>query len=156
VHLKMIIAALLLAFVVHSADGRGRSVPAAAVNGPLRLSTTTTPSTVAQGGALSFTTRIANMSPLPVAEVTLCDVLPGQVAALLDRGGTRLFDNRACRTFPEVPASASVTVRLVVRISRHARLGLARNTATVVWLAGRLSAHAGFRIGRSRPLCQFG
>lgn len=154
-HLKTIIAMILLAF--GAGAPRTQDVPAGSrASGPLTLTTSSTPSAVARGGTIAFAITVANVSASPVAEVTLCDVLPPSVAAVVQAGGTRLFDDRACRTLAEVPAEASVTVRLVVRIARRARLGAARNAATAFWAGTRLTARAGFRIGSARPLCPFG
>lgn len=155
-HLKTIIAVVLLALAAGGTP-RTRSASSGSRPGaPLTLSTVAAPAEVARGGAIAFTTTIADESSTPVAEVTLCDLIPSAAAAVIHAGGTHLFDNRACRTLPEVPAETSVSVRIVVRIGRRARLGVTRSTATALWAGTRLTAHATFQIGLARPLCPFG
>jgi uncharacterized repeat protein (TIGR01451 family) len=156
VHLKTILAMLLLALTAAGVPRVPDAAPGSRASGPLTLTTGSRPTMVAAGGAITFTITVANASASPVAEVTLCDLLPPSVGAVVHPDGTHLFDARSCRTLAEIPAQATVTVRLAVRIARHAKAGTSHNTAMAIWPGGRMRARAAFRIASSRPLCPLG
>lgn len=99
-----------------------------------------------RGATIAFAIKVTNHGHTAVPQVTICDQLSLTVSQVIRPDGVGLFDGTACRTVRSVPAGASVTLRLLVRIGRHARLGCARNTARVIWSDHRVSTSVTYRV----------
>jgi uncharacterized repeat protein (TIGR01451 family) len=153
-HHKIIaIAGVLACAGVCPAAAEGQPIAHAAAAEPqatLSIRTTASRRTVARGGTIAFKIKVTNRSQTAATEVTICDQLPATVSVLIRSGGLHLFDDIACRTRATLGGGASVVLRLLARISRHARLGCDRNKARVIWSDHRARASVTYRVTASR------
>jgi uncharacterized repeat protein (TIGR01451 family) len=150
-HARIAVLTLLLALTAASPASAETQPPQPTSH--LTISTTSSHRTIALGAAIAFTITIANTSAAPAVEVTVCDQLPASITRVLRTGGLRLYAGTACRTFNVLQPNTTLTIRVIGRIGRHARAGVARNRALAIWSGRLISATSRYRIVAMTGAC---